>query len=192
MSVSRYLVISTICVSGGCSAPPVNNRVEAAYDQQTGKLRELTVDGKRDGKPNVFSFMDGTKFVRIEIDKDEDGKIDRWEYYGADQKLEKIGFSRANDGTPDSWAYEAADGSVARVEISTKRNGQVDRTEFFDAGSLSRAEQDTNGDGRPDKWETYAGGTLATVAFDTQHTGKPDRVIDYRSEPSAAAGKPQH
>ena len=33
--------------------------------------------------------MDGARIVRVEIDKDEDGKIDRWEYYGPDQKIEK-------------------------------------------------------------------------------------------------------
>ena len=49
--------------------------------------------------------MDGARVVRIEIDKDEDGKIDRWEYYGPDQKLEKVGFSRANDGKEDAWSY---------------------------------------------------------------------------------------
>ena len=103
--------------------------------------------------------MDGTKFVRIEIDTDEDGKIDRWEYFGADQKVEKVGSSRLNDGKPDLWAYQAADGTVSRIELSSKR-----------------------GDGRPDKWETYANGALTTVGFDTKHTGTPDRVIDYRKE----------
>ena len=34
--------------------------------------------------------MDGTKFISIEIDKDEDGRVDRWEYYRGDQKLEKV------------------------------------------------------------------------------------------------------
>ena len=33
--------------------------------------------------------MDGSRVVRIEIDQNEDGRIDRWEYYDADQKLSK-------------------------------------------------------------------------------------------------------
>jgi len=166
----------------GCRAPQADKRVEASYDKSTGKLSQLTVDAKRDGKPNIYSYMDGTKFVRIEIDTDEDGKIDRWEYYGADQKVEKVGSSRLNDGKPDLWAYQAADGTVSRIELSSKRDGKIDRVEFYEKGSLVRAEQDTDGDGRPDKWETYANGVLTTVGFDTKHTGTPDRVIDYRKE----------
>src|SRR5207253_3152328 len=104
-----------------CGSAPKSDRVQATYDKQTGKLVQLTVDAKKDGKPDIYSYMDGTKFVRIEIDNDEDGKIDRWEYYGPDQKLEKVGFSRANDGKPDAWAYQAPDGSIGRVEISTRR-----------------------------------------------------------------------
>jgi hypothetical protein len=172
-----------------CRTPEKDKRVQANYDKDTGKLSQLTVDAKKDGKPNIYSYMDGTKFVRIEIDNDEDGKIDRWEYYGPDQKLEKVGSSRLNDGKPDLWAYQAADGSVAKIEISSKRDGKIDRVEFYEKGALVRAEQDSDGDGRPDKWETYADGAVATVGFDTKHTGTPDRVIDYRKETNPTLSK---
>jgi hypothetical protein len=46
--------------------------------------------------------MDGSRVVKIEIDKDQDGKVDRWEYYGAYQKFEKGGISRAGDGKKDA------------------------------------------------------------------------------------------
>ncbi|HKY23220.1 MAG TPA: hypothetical protein VJM31_18535 [Vicinamibacterales bacterium] len=163
-----------------CRPKPQDQRVEAVYDKQTGKLSQLTVDARKDGKPNIFSYMDGTKFLRIEIDKDEDGRIDRWEYYADDRQLQKVGLSRANDGKQDSWVYQGPDGSVARIEISTKRNGKVDRTEFYLKGELSRAEVDTDGDGRIDKWEEYASGALIRVSFDTTKSGKPNTSIDYR------------
>jgi hypothetical protein len=177
------VALSVLSFAGiGCKAPEKDKRVEASYDKDSGKLSQLTVDAKKDGKPNIYSYMDGTRFVRIEIDNDEDGKIDRWEYYGSDQKLEKVGSSRLNDGKPDLWAYQGSDGSVAKIEISSQHDGKIDRVEFYEKGALVRAEQDSDGDGRPDKWETYADGTLATVGFDTKHTGTPDRVIDYRKE----------
>src|SRR6266704_2748571 len=105
VNLTKYLVVFLGLAAVSCGAPPKNGRVQAIYDKEYGKLVQLTVDAKKDGKPNIYSYMDGTKFVRIEIDNDEDGKIDRWEYYGPDQKLEKVGFSRANDGKPDAWAY---------------------------------------------------------------------------------------
>ena len=154
----------------------------AVYDKTDGTLRQLSVDAAKDGKPNVYSYMDGNKFVRIEIDKDEDGKIDRWEYYGSSQKIEKVGFSRANDGKQDAWAYQDSAGAVEKIEVSTHHDGTVNRVEYYAKGVLARAEEDGDGDGRPDKWETYENGALSTVAFDTTHTGVADTTIDYRKE----------
>jgi hypothetical protein len=182
----QIVKLSAVILAGlaavSCAAAPKDDRVKATYDKETGKLSLLTVDATKDGKPAIYSYMDGTKFVRIEIDNDKDGKIDRWEYYGPDQKLQKVGFSRANDGRADTWAYQAPDGSIGKVEVSTHRDGKIDRTEFYEKGVLVRAEVDSDGDGQPDKWETYANGALTTVAFDTKHTGTPDITIDYRKE----------
>jgi hypothetical protein len=190
-AINRRATLTLAClVAASCRGPsPADReRIKATYDKQSGKLSQLTVDAKKDGKPNIYSYMNGSKFVRIDIDKDEDGKIDRWEYYGPDQKLEKVGLSRANDGRVDSWAYQAADGSVSKVEASTRRDGKPNRTEFYEKSVLVRAEEDTDNDGRVDKWETYSSGALATVGFDTKKAGTPDRVIDYRQE-SAGGSK---
>jgi hypothetical protein len=54
----------------------------AEYDPQTGKLRLLKYDSDGNGKVDTVSYMDGSRVVKIEIDKDEDGKVDRWDYYG--------------------------------------------------------------------------------------------------------------
>jgi hypothetical protein len=172
--------VAGVAASSGCSSAPQEQRVQPTYDKTTGKLSQLTMDVGKDGKPNITSHMDGTKFLRIEIDANEDGKIDRWEYYGTDQKLERVGFSRADDGKPDAWAFQAPDGSVARVEVSTRRDGKVNRTEFYQKGALARAEEDTDSDGRVDKWEQYESGALVSVSFDTTKSGKPTTTIDYR------------
>ena len=147
--------------------------IEAKYDKSTGKLSQLTIKGKT-------SHMDGRNFVRIEVDENQDGRVDRWEYYGPDQTLEKVGMSRANDGSPDAWAFAGPDGGVSKIEVSTKRDGRVNRIESYERGHLTKAEEDTDGDGRSDKWETYANGVLATASFDPAGTGKPTVTIDYR------------
>jgi hypothetical protein len=156
--------------------------IEAKYDAKTGKLSQLTINGTKDGKPNIFSYMDGKTIVRIETDSDEDGRIDRWEYYGPDEKLHKVGISRSNDGIVDMWLFEGPDGLPAKAEVSTKRDGKVTRTEFFSKGQLARAEEDTDADGRVDKWEAYSGGALTAVSFDTSKSGKPTVTVDYRQE----------
>ena len=125
--------------------------------------------------------MDGARVLRIEIDQDQDDKVERWEYYGADQKLEKVGFSRSNDGKEDAWSYAAPDGSISRIEISTPRDGRISRTEHYENDVLVRAEEDTDGDGTIDKWEIFDAGRLASVAFDSSHRGSAERRLVYAS-----------
>src|SRR5262249_30045851 len=125
------------------------------------------------------SYMEGSRVLRIEIDENEDGKVDRWEHYDANQKLEKVGVSKANNGKADRWEYLNPDGTVARVETAGA-DGKITRTEYYEKNALSKAEEDANADGALDKWETYGdGGQLLSVAFDTQHRGRPDRRLIY-------------
>jgi hypothetical protein len=162
-----------------CGAPRESQSVQAVYDKETGKLKELAVNTLKDGRPDVFSYMDGGRVIRIEIDNDEDGRLDRWEYYGTDQKMLKVGLSRGNDGKPDVWMFQGPEGSVEKVEVSTRRDGKANRTEFYENGMVARAEEDGDGDGQVDKWEIYERGALARVSFDTTKSGKPTQTIDY-------------
>ncbi len=151
MGPAAVLILCTV----GCGSPSeAQTNVQAVYDDETGRLRQLSHDSDKNGKTDSIAYMDGTAVLQVEIDKDEDGKIERWEYYGANQKLEKVGLSRANDGKADTWAYQGADGSVVKMEISTKRDGKVQRTELYEKGALVRVDADTDGNGAVDKWET--------------------------------------
>jgi hypothetical protein len=162
--------------NGGDAAKPA---VEATYSKTTGKLELLTYDTNHDKKPDAWSHMDGTRLVRMDIDRNFDGTVDRWEYYTPDGALEKVGFSRANDGTVDAWAFQGADGQMVRIEVSTRRDGKVTRWEMYEQGALARAEEDTDADGRVDKWEQYANGALTSVSIDSQKRGRPDRKLVY-------------
>ena len=160
-------------------------KLEPVYNKKTGKLEVLKYDSNGDGKFDTVSYMDGARIVRIEIDRDGDGKVDRWEYYGPDQKLEKVGFSRANDGIEDAWSFADATGAIVRIDVATKRDGKPNRFEHYTNNILTRVEEDTDGDGRVDKWETYEGQRLASVAFDIRHRGTPDRRLVYGNDGSA-------
>jgi hypothetical protein len=183
----QIFILAFTIIHGACDtvggAP--RNRMEPVYDQKTGKLQLLKYDSNGNGKIDTWSHMDGTRVVRIELDKDEDGLIDRWEYYGPDQKLEKVGFSRLKDGKEDAWSYAGPDGTVLRIEVSTRRDGKVSRIEHFEKERLVTAEEDSDGDGKMDKWETYDGERLASVAFDTTHRGTPDRRLVYGASGTA-------
>lgn len=168
----------------GCGGESSRTRVEPVYDTSTGRLQLLKYDANGDGSADTWSYMDGSRVTRVEIDTDYNAVIDRWEYYSADEMLEKVGSSRARDGKPDTWGFYAADGTLARLELSLKRDGRIDRIEYYDQGVVLRAEEDTDSDGRTDKWETYDGQRLASVAFDTTSKGIPDRRLVYARDGS--------
>src|SRR5262249_45762229 len=86
------LSIAPLAVSCGDGSVEAQKRITPEYDKKTGRLTLLKYDSNGNGIVDTWSYMDGAHVVRIEIDKDEDGKIDRWEYYGTDQKLVKFGF----------------------------------------------------------------------------------------------------
>lgn len=178
-------VLAVALIPAACGRPADRKTIEPVYDKQTGRLQVLNYDSDGDGKVDTISHMDGARVLRIEIDRDEDGRIDRWEYYDANQKLEKVGFSRPGDGKEDAWSSARQDGSIARIDISLARDGKVTRREYYEKDTVVRAEEDGDGNGTFDKWETYDGGRLASVAFDTLHRGKPDRRLVYGADGSA-------
>jgi hypothetical protein len=156
--VKTLAVIVLAAALGACRDRPANAQIQPTYDN-TGHLRILAFDSNHNGKPDTWSYMEGSRIARIEIDADEDGAIDRWEYYDSNQQLEKVGTAR-------------------------NRDGNITRTEFYGGGVLTRAEEDTDGNGTVDKWETYANGVMSSVAFDTEGAGHPTRRIPYDPPPS--------
>jgi len=181
-TTSVGVVLAAALMVAGCATERNGGpkRIWPEYDKD-GKLQLLKYDSKGSGKVDTWSYMDGTRVVRIEADTDQDGRIDRWEYYRPDRQLEKVGTSRTNDGHPDSWSFPGTDGTVARIEVSTRPDGKVTRVEHYEHAAMVRAEEDTDSNGATDKWETYDGARLASVAFDTTHRGFPDRRLTYEA-----------
>jgi hypothetical protein len=83
-------------------------RVRRFVDPKTGRLRLLVYDANGNGRFDTWSYMDGGRALRMEIDDDEDGRMDRWVHFRADGTVEKIGLSTAHDGQPDTWTYPEA------------------------------------------------------------------------------------
>jgi hypothetical protein len=110
--------------------------------------------------------MDGSQLKSIEIDRDNDGHPDRWEYYEP---------SATGAGTT---AFDRR-AVIVRADDSAAPDGRITRQEFYDKGVLQRVEQDGNLDGRVDKWEYYTNGVLSRVDLDLSGKGFPDRRLIY-------------
>jgi hypothetical protein len=181
--VCRSFVFACGVVASACGQP--KSSIVPVYDKQTGALRLLEYDANGNGRVDTWSRVEAGRIVKVDIDSDEDGKKDRWEYYDPEGRLERIGSSTLNDGEEDAWMTPGDNGSTVRVDVSTRRDGKVTRTEYYEQNAILRAEEDTDGDDRPDKWETYESGRLAILAFDTAHRGAPDRRLMYAADGSA-------
>ena len=87
--------------------------------------------------------MDGTRPLRSRIDRNGDGKVDRWEEYHASGTLVKVGFSRKDDGRADAWVSASGENAIQRIEMSsTGDERKIDRWEYYDvshAGADGRA-----------------------------------------------------
>ena len=162
------------CVA--CSEPPDPRRtnfeirgkdVVAKYDPKTGRLQRIDGDTNKNGRIESFSYWDATRLIRVEIDRDEDGKIDRWEHYDEHKKLVRVGSSSRDDGTEDTWAYPDEGGFLARVETDADRDGLIDKREFFAAKPASPENR-----------------VLTSVELEFDKAGKPGRRLYYRTDGS--------
>ena len=186
MRGQRALVIFGLVLSEGAfgcsraSQAGAGLRQQVTYDETTGKLSRIASDLNRNGTPDTWTYMDGTRALRSEQDQDEDGQIDRWEYNRPDGSIVKVAVSQRKNGRPDTWTYPDAQGRPARIEYSdTGDEAKVNHREYYEAGRLVRVEEDTDGDGKIDKWESYDGPAIVSTEFDLDKDGRPDERLTF-------------
>lgn len=188
-TLQRPICFLAVALLTACSPGPSGDRPRAEYDTTTGHLSKIELDANKNGTNDTVSYMDGTRVIRIELDLDENGKVERWDFYGPDGKLQKVGLASRNDGLMDSQAFYEPGGATQRIEISTRRDSRFDRTEYYEHDVLVRSDEDSNGDGRPDKWDHYAprpnhaagepAYAISSTEFDDSGSGRPERRFIY-------------
>jgi hypothetical protein len=151
----QFGCVVALLLTTACGSSATRQQPRAEYDAASGHLRRLTFDLRGNGHYDAVSIMDGTRIDRIELDLDQNGKTDRWDFYDGGSSLRKVGLSRRNDGVMDAQAFFDGSGGLARIEISTRRDGAFNRTEYYDRGVLVRSIEHHAADGHPDTWATY-------------------------------------
>ena len=137
------------------------------YSQVTGRLEALQSDTNNDGKIDALAHMDGATLKYIEIDRDFDGRFDRWEYYVS------------APGTPGALRSPDGRSVLDHAEESDAPDARITRREFYSGGTLVRVEEDTDLNGRVDKWELYESGILRHMELDIDGRGRPTRRLVY-------------
>lgn len=147
MQPAIFLCAGILIGLAGCGQPPRPDPfvvekpgLTAAYSRETGRLNRMDADTNHNGRKDTFSTWDGTRIVLIEIDRDEDGTIDRWEHYDHDNtKVVSVGTSSRGDGVEDTITWPPDARGDIRVEIDADRNGQVDRREVMRTDAHGRS-----------------------------------------------------
>lgn len=69
-------------------------RVRRVYDPATGKLTMVAYDANGNLRLDHWCYMDGERLLRMDVDENEDGAIDRREYYGPGERIEYLDHGR--------------------------------------------------------------------------------------------------
>ena len=64
-------------------------RVRRVYDPATGKLTMVAFAADGSLRIDHWCYMDGERLLRMDVDEDRDGRVDRREYYGEGECLER-------------------------------------------------------------------------------------------------------
>jgi hypothetical protein len=146
-----------------------------AYYDSAGRLQRIDYDQDGDGRPDHIAHHDGARTPRlIEVDEDRDAHVDRWEEYGSDGVLARVGSTSRPGGGPDLWTVPGPGGVPARREYDEDGDGRPERVEILTDGAVSRVELDLDRDGRVDRWQTWTAGVLVAEEADTDADGRPD------------------
>jgi len=141
------------------------NGIAPVYNPRTGRLEQLLSDRDHNGTTETRAFMDGAAIKYIEIDRNDDGAPDRWEYYG--NLLATAGEVGQSPSVID------------HAEEANGPDRTITRREFYVGGVIRRVVDDTNFDGRPDKWEQYDQGALQRVDLDLLGRGFASQRLTY-------------
>jgi hypothetical protein len=177
MSLRHSSVVLAACVLSSMACNN-SNRAFPMYDPDTRVISRIDYDADGNSVIEARLYYRNGRPVRLEVDANEDGVVDRWESYTGENTLARVGTSSVRDGRPDTWAR--TDGDDVQLEMSTSRDGRIDRREFRHAQQLIRTEADTNGDGRLDQWQRFENGRLRELDLDTTlSAGQPDQRLVY-------------
>jgi hypothetical protein len=152
-----------------------------AYYDRWGRLQRIEYDENGDGRADHIAHHDGARLPHlIEIDEDHDGQVDRWERYGPDGVLQKVGTTSRPGGLPDVWTILGPGGEPKQREIDADGDGKPERTEILEGGVVVAVELDLDGDGRVDRWQRWSGGRLVQEEIDSDGDGRPDVRLQHQ------------
>lgn len=155
-SISLYVLLIVailLCVHSLAFAQATQAKQQPSQQQFRPKM--ISVDRNSDGKPDRFEHYDAQGVIqKVELDTDGDGKVDEWIFY--EKGVAVRGEKDVNkDGKPESKLFYDEKGILVRTETDSTGDGKIDEWVYYTSGVPVKAEKDTNADGKVDTWLNY-------------------------------------
>ena len=132
-------------------------------------------DENHDGRPDHFYIYRNGVIATARIDRNADGKIDEWETYDREGKIEHAEVDTNYDGRPDVW-YFYKNGLVESERRDSDFNGRPDWFITFENGLAVRADCRPNESNIVVRREIYAHAAIREEWVDENQDG----IFDYK------------
>jgi len=157
-------------------------------DKSTGKLIRMEMDRDYDGKMDTWQTYTGDSLDERTLDTNGDGRVDTWERYRGGRMVERV-IDRDGNGRKDAF-YTFADGSLVEERHDRNDDGEFDLIVTYQDRHKTLTKEDRSGDGKIDTWTTYevVGGVEvpSVIKRDSDGSGKIDIVETFET----SSGKP--
>jgi hypothetical protein len=155
------------------------------FDEKTKQLVRVEEDRDYDGRLDLWTRYEGGVLTERELDENRDGKPDAWERYSNGRMVSRE-VDRDGNGVRDAFYLYQGD-ALVEERHDTKGTGRIDRIVRYQGRHLTRTEEDRDGNGQLDAWSSYGqggGGTevVVRVERDTKGDGKPDVFEDFEQQ----------
>jgi len=123
---------------------------------ENGLLRSRHIESEQSGLPERIETYTAGKLTRIELDENDDGLIDIWNFYDSAQRLEKEERDRNFDGQIDTWtSFDPETDSIRSVFEDRDEDGDIDLWSFYEAGQITLRGEDGENKGRATQLTFY-------------------------------------
>lgn len=168
--LTRPLLLCLALAGFACSAP-------AVAEELPERVEPADTDG--DGKPDEWKIYRGDQLVRMERDRDKNGKPEVWIFFEPYTIPAKEGEKETQPRTGTR---------PVRSEVDRDGNGTPDMVRFMKEGKADREQADLSLDGKPDAWIYYKEGVKELMIMDKNHDGRPDAWFYYEPGGMKLAG----
>ncbi|MFP4040305.1 MAG: hypothetical protein ACLFS7_07155 [Desulfosudaceae bacterium] len=153
---------------------------QIVYFDPRGKIELVEIDSNNDGVMDRYQYYQQETLARVERDTDHDGNLDCQDYF---KKGKRVRQKRLNpDGNVDQVIEFNDSEQPQMMKKDTTGSGTFDTFYDFTDGKLASVRRDSNENGVINVRTTYADDKPVKRTVDEDENGRPEQIIFYNAE----------